>query len=222
MNFAKPKTNMEKRYGWLTVLLLAAFFICGLRIFRDYGASSDEINQIEAGHIIWTTICEKLGKPIPAGFEKLPKIQDYYNRYYGQAATFPTVLIEALRGFQMDVSSVIRLRHLWNFLLYFCGLSCLAILSYLHFGSSRTVFLTILIHILTPRLFGDTFYNDRDALLIALFWIALLCFEFFRRKPGIFTALLCAFSFALAINTRYFALVLLILPFMLLFGKEES
>lgn len=218
----KPGTNTDRLYRWLTVLLLAAFFICGLRIFRDYGASSDEINQIEAGHIIWATICEKLGEPVPSGFEKLPKIQDYYNRYYGQAATFPTVIIEALRGFQMDISSVVRLRHFWNFLLYFCGMCCLGLLAYLRFRNSGTVFLLLLIHILTPRLFGDAIYNDRDALLVALFWIAMLCFEFFRRKPGIITALLCAFFFSLTINTRYFALVLLILPFMLLFSREEG
>lgn len=206
---------------FLTVLLLAGFLFCGIFIFRDYGTSSDEINQIEAGHIIWTAICEKLGRPAP-DFGNLPKLNEYYNRYYGQAATFPTVLVEALRHFRMDVSSVVRLRHIWNFLMYFTGLVCLGILTKLRWERNDVTFLLLLIHILTPRLFGETFYNDRDVMLISLFWISLLCFEIFLRKPGIFTALLSGFFFALAINTRYFGLVLLFLPAIYLLRREEK
>ena len=193
-------------------MILVVFFACGIILFRDYGASSDEINQIEAGHITWAAICENFGKPVPDSFANLPSLQEYYNRYYGQAATFPTVIIEAVKGFSMDISSVLHLRHLWNFLMYFMGLICLGILTELRFQESKVTFFLLLIHILTPRLFGDAFYNDRDVLLISLLWISLLCFEWFRRKPGIFNAFLCAFFFALSINTRLFGLVLVLLP----------
>ena len=211
MDSAKRKINLQTICGGLVVLLLAAFFFWGLRIFRDYGASSDEINQIEAGHIIWNTICERLGRGVH-DFGELPKLEDYYNRYYGQAATFPTVLIEAVRHFQMDISSVLRLRHFWNFLLYFCGLVCFSLLIKKRFLHNEIVFLLLLIHILTPRIFGDAFYNDRDVMLISLCWMALLCFQMFRQKPNLFTALLCGFAMALVINTRYFGLVLIFLP----------
>ena len=219
--FRKNQNKSEKAWAWLTVLLLAGFLCCGFLIFRDYGASSDEKNQIEAGHITWTAICEFFGKPAP-DFGNLPKLSEYYNRYYGQAATFPTVIIEAIKGFSMDISSILRLRHLWNFLLYFTGLVCLAILTKLRFHRNDTVFFLLLIHILTPRLFGDAFYNDRDVLLISLLWISLLCFELFRKKPNILTALFCGVFFALTINTRFFGLVLLLLPVMLFFSSEEK
>ena len=218
MSIQKPRKT-GTLYTWLTILLLAVFFIFGIRIFRDYGASSDEVNQIKAGHITWTAICEKLGKPAP-DFGDLPKLKDYYNRYYGQAATFPTVIIEALRGFSADASTVLRLRHLWNFLMYFCGLVCFSVLVKMRFQRDDVVFLLLLIHILTPRLFGDAFYNDRDVLLISLFWMALLSFEWFRRKPGLLQALAFAFFAALAINTRLFGLLLVFLPVSLLFSAD--
>ena len=221
MSAAEAKNYANQIWKYLTAFLLAGFFLCGLFLFRNYGTSSDEINQIEAGHIIWTTICEKLGKPSP-DFGNLPKLEEYYNRYYGQAATFPTVLIEAVRHFQMDISSIVRLRHFWNFLMYFTGLFCLGILAKLRFKRYDVVFLMLLLHILTPRLFGDAFYNDRDVMLVSLFWISLLCFDFFCRRPGILTALLCAFFFALAINTRYFGLVLLFLPVIYLLRRETK
>lgn len=204
---------------WLTVLLLVLFFISGILIFRNYGASSDEVNQIKAGHITWTAICDRFGRPAP-DFGNLPKLKDYYNRYYGQAATFPTVLVEAIKGFSLDVSTILRLRHLWNFWMYFCGLVCFAFLIKLRFQRDDVVFLLLMIHILMPRIFGDVFYNDRDVLLISLFWITLLCFEWFRRTPGIPQTLIFAFFSALTINTRFFGLVLVFLPLSLFFSSD--
>ncbi len=210
-----------KLFGVLTILLAVAYLFCGLKIFRDYGATPDEINQIEAGHITWTAICERFGKTVPE-FQDLPKLEVYYNRYYGQAATFPTVLIEALKGFSLHRSTVLRIRHLWNFLLFFAGTLSLGALTWLRYRHEHTIFFLLLLYILTPRLFGDAFYNDRDALLVSLFWISLLCFEWFRRKPGILPAIFCGFFFALTINTRFFGLVLLFLPVCYLFSRDPE
>lgn len=214
--------NRRKETIWkgLIILLLAGFLCCGLLTFRDYGASSDERNQITAGHITWKAICTHFGKAAPA-FDGLPDVKDYYNRYYGQAATFPTVLVEAAKGFSMDVSTILRMRRLWNFGMFWLGTVCFGVLLHLRFRRSDTVFFTLLIYILTPRLFGDAFYNDRDVLLISLLWMALLCFESFQRKPGVITALICGFFFALAINTRFFALVLIFLPIIRLFRTDR-
>ena len=132
------------------------------------------------------------------------------------------MIIEALNDFTLDVSTVLRLRHVWNFCLYFLGLICFGTLLKLHGRRGDVVFFTILIHIATPRLFGDVFYNDRDVLLISLLWVSLLCFEFFTRKPGLLTALLCGFSFALTINTRYFGLVLILLPLIWLLVADQK
>lgn len=208
-------------YRFLTITLMAAFLLCGILVFRDYGASSDEINQIQAGHITWNAVLEKLGLP-GVNFGGLPDLKDYYNRYYGQAATFPTVVIEALKGFSLDVSTVLRLRHAWNFFLYFSGLICLALLTKLRFGRDDVVFFLILFHILTPRLFGDAFYNDRDVMLVSLLWISLFCHETLQRKPSFPNILLCAFFFALAVNTRFLGLVLLFLPIMGLFERNRQ
>ena len=213
--------GQKKLWDVLTILLLAAYLVCGVKIFRDYGASSDEVNQIEAGHITWTAVCEFFGKPAP-DFGSLPKLKDYYNRYYGQAATFPTVIIEALKGFTLDVSTVLRLRHVWNFCLYFLGLICFGTLLKLRCRRSDVVFFALLIHIAAPKLFGDVFYNDRDVLLISLLWVSLLCFEFFTNKPGPLTALLCGFFFALTINTRFFGLVLILLPLIRLLLPDQK
>ena len=82
MTAAGKQREHKKFWEALTVLLLAAYLVCGVKIFRDYGASTDENNQIQAGHITWIAVCEFFGKPAP-DFGNLPKLKDYYNRYYG-------------------------------------------------------------------------------------------------------------------------------------------
>ena len=215
------RNTKEIIWGCLTVILLTVFLYSGLKGFRDYGASSDEINQIEAGHITWAAVCEQLGKE-PPDFGNLPKLKDYYNRYYGQAATFPTVIIEALNNFTLDVSTILRIRHLWNFAVYFIGMICLGILVKLCFHRNDIVFCMLLMHILTPRLSGEAFVNDRDVMLVSLMWISLLCYELFTRRPGFLTALLCGLFFALAINTRFFALILILLPVIKFFSPDQQ
>ncbi len=196
----------------LTILALAVFFICGLRIFRDFGATPDEMIQVDGGHIYWRTLMRRLHRPYPADFDKLPELGDYVNRYYGQAAAFPTVLLEALRGWSMHSSTVIRVRHFWNFLMYFTGLCCFAaVLSHLY-GDRRVCLLTVLQAMLLPRIFGDIFYNDRDIMLLSWMMISLAAFCLFARRPGWLTGLLCGIAFGVAVNTRIFGLVLLIFP----------
>lgn len=221
MEQMKRTDENKTLFKLLILLLLAAYLFSGIVIFRNYGAASDEINQIEAGHITWAALCERFGKE-PPDFGNLPKLKDYYNRYYGQAATFPTVIIEALKGFSLDSSTVLRLRHIWNFTLYFTGLVCLGILMKLRHKRDDVVFFLLLMHILTPRLFGEAFFNDRDVMLISLMWISLLSYELFTRRPGILTALFCGVFFALAVNTRFFALVLVLLPIINIFRPGQQ
>ena len=203
------------------VLILAVYLVVGLRIFRDYGASADEHIQIEGGHVMWNFLNGKLFGKEPV-FPELPPLDSFQNRYYGQAATFPTVLIEAMRGFRMDSSTVLRLRHLWNFLSFFAGLCCFTLFLHQIFGPLETV-AGLLFMILLPRIFGDVFYNDRDVLFISWILISLFAFHLFYRKQGFFRGILFAFCLAMTVNTRIFGLLLLLLPglFILRCGKQE-
>ena len=207
----------------IPVLILLIFFAAGLCIFRDYGASADEHIQIDSGHVVWRYLCEKFGRPVPEPIADVPDLHGFKNSYYGQAATFPTVLLEALRGFTLDSSTIIRIRHLWNFLSYFVGLCCLTWTFYKVFGSWQHCTAGLLIMILLPRIFGDIFYNDRDMMLLSWMMISTAAFYHFSRHPGWLSALLCGAVFGMTFNTRIFGLVLLVFPalFFLFSGKRR-
>ena len=202
---------MKKSFLYPALILLL-FLAVGLFVVKDYGPSADEHIQIDSGHVIWKYLCQKFGWEIPEPLRDTPELHGFKNSYYGQAATFPTVLLEAVRGFRLDSSTIIRVRHYWNFLSYFAGLCCFALMVTHLTGSGIWAALWLLLQILLPRIFGDIFYNDRDVMLISWMMIFLSAFYLFIRRPGWGTALLSAAAFGIMVNTRIFGLSLLVFP----------
>ena len=212
----------KNKKNLIPVIILLIFLAAGLFIFRDYGASADEHAQIDAGHIIWKFLCEKLGRPVPGPIAEAPDLYSYKNAYYGQAATFPTVLIETLRGFTLDSSTVLRIRHLWNFLTYFAGLCCFVSLLQFVYQDWKVSSVGLLLMIFLPRIFGDIFYNDRDTMLLAWMMISAFAFCLFCKYPGWRTSLFCAAAFAVSLNVRLFGAVLFLFPCLYLFVYKKN
>ena len=214
---------MMKKHLIYPILILILFLAVGLFVIKDYGASADEHIQIDSGHVIWRYLCLKMNREVPEALKDVPDLHGFKNSYYGQAATFPTVILEAIKGFSLDSSTIIRIRHYWNFISYFVGLICFALAVTDLTGDPRRSALWLGLQILLPRIFGDIFYNDRDLMLISWMMISLAAFCLFMRRPGIFSSLLAAFAFAVAVNTRIFGLVLLIFPFLyFVFGEKRK
>ena len=203
---------MIRKTIFIPILILLLFLIVGLCIYDDFGVTVDEPNQILAGHVIYKYLCKKFGQPVPSPIADVPELANFKNSFYGQAATFPTVLIEALRGFSMDTSTIIHLRHLWNFLIYFSGL-CFFTLTIGHiYNSHWSSSLGLLFLIFLPRIFGDIFYNDRDTMLLAWFMISLSAFYWYKLHPDFLRGLICAICFGITVNVRLFGLLLFIFP----------
>ena len=194
------------------LLLLGCFFFIGLHIYSDYGASADEHIQIDGGHIYWRTLMRLLNQKYPEEFDELPELDQFQNRYYGQAAMFPVVIYEAIHNFSQDSSTIIAVRHLWSFLCYFAAAFLFALLIQRFWQDQYLTSAALLLLILQPRLFGDIFYNDRDLMLISWMLIFLFCFDTLIRKKTRIWVLLTGFSMAMAVNTRIFGAVLIIFP----------
>ena len=215
-NYRMKKTRL------IPYFLLFLFFIIGILIYQDFGVSTDEKNQVDAGHIIWKYLCQKTGREVPEPIRDVQDLYQYYNRYYGQAATFPTVILEAIRGFTLDISTIMRIRHLWNYLCYFAGLCCFTAFLTQITNDPLESSLGLLFMILLPRIFGDIFCNDRDTMLLAWMMISLCFFYRYLKKPGWFSALLCGLFFAVTYNTRMFGLLLLVFPLIFLFTSKHK
>lgn len=210
------KKNSQTLFLIFITFFFASFLIIGLRIYDDYGPVSEEKNQIDAGHIIWAEITGD-----HSHYPELPPLANYMNRYYGQGATFITVLLEAAFGFTWDINRIWKLRRLWNFFCFFCASVCLFWLLKKRFHRELTAQLGVLNLILLPRMFPEIFYNDRDPLFLSFLIFSFCTMMLFLKKTGIWTSILLGFSTALTVNIRMFGFILVI-PVLLIFLKYPS
>lgn len=201
---------------FLAVLFFGVFLGIGLRIYDDYGPVSEEKNQIDAGHIIWAQITGD-----SSHFPELPALENYMNRYYGQGATFITVLLEAASGFRWDINRVWKVRRLWNFFCFFAAVICFFVLVRKRYRSWTLAFPAALNLILLPRMFPEVFYNDRDPLFLTWMIFTLCALLLFVGKTGFLTAFLFGVVLAFLVNIRLFGLVFLI-PLVLIFLKYPA
>ena len=206
--------RFSKTYSWLIfAVFFIMFLIIGLRIFDDFGPVSEERNQIDAGHIIWAYITGD-----NSHYPELPSLENYMNRYYGQGATFITVLLEAVFGFTWDVNRIWKIRRLWNFFCFCCSLICLFLMLKQRYNRFIPAFFGVCSLILLPRMFPEVFYNDRDPLFLSFLVFTFFALILFLKKTSIWTALLLGIMIAFAVNTRMFGLMLFV-PLLLIFAK---
>ena len=153
----------------------AALLALGLGVFRDYGVSFDEEISRNNGMITLKHVAQKVA---PAWVASHPDfapywiaLPDYIDRDYGVAFEAPVSLLEQLLGLH-STRAQFRFRHLCTFLVCFGGIIAVYQLAARRFTDWRLGLLAAAWLVLSPRLFAESFYNDKDAVFMALFALA--------------------------------------------------
>ncbi|AMR28613.1 hypothetical protein A0257_16910 [Hymenobacter psoromatis] len=196
-------------------LLLAG----GLGLVRDYGVSFDEGTQRILGQISLLYVFQQLPTPVqqrllPPGAAAViaqkgagRQLKDTRDRDYGMAFELPVAAAEqALR--LRDERQVYLFRHGCNFLVCFAAFIGFYHLIRQRFGSWRLGLLSTLLLVLSPRLFADYFYNDKDAVFMAAFVLAMSTAVAFIGRPTARAAAWHALACALAIDVRIMGVLL--------------
>jgi Dolichyl-phosphate-mannose-protein mannosyltransferase len=193
----------------LTLVVFAAVLLVGVAVHRDYGLSFDEPTQREIGAVTLKHLVQRFGLPLtlPGDLADIPAMEEYRDSEYGIAFETPLVALEALFGIA-DSRDVYRFRHLMTFLFCLAGAYALYCLAYRRFGSRAVALLGVVLLYASPRMFAESFYNDKDAVFMAAFAIATNSMVAFVLRPGLRTALLHALTTALAIDIRIAAIIL--------------
>ncbi|MBF9223734.1 hypothetical protein [Hymenobacter ruricola] len=156
-------------------LFFLAVLVLGLLVFRDYGLSIDENQQRDTGMISLKHVALKVAPAWVKADHDFDKyntpLAEYYDRDYGTAFETPVCLAERLLGLS-DGGDKFLFRHLCTFLVCFGGLIAVYQLAARRFRNWRLGLLAALWLLLSPRLFAEFFYNDKDAVFMALFAIA--------------------------------------------------
>ncbi|MHC1771370.1 MAG: ArnT family glycosyltransferase [Flexilinea sp.] len=208
-------------YG--VILFFAVYGAIGLFCFRDYGCGPDEGMERQTSLVNFRYVIETLQIPVPEStttwLAYLPNLHDYRDRYYGTALHFPLVLIESLANFQMQPAVFYGMRHFYTFLNFFLASICFYLLLKKRFLDKRWALLGTTMLILSPRIFAESFYNNKDVLFLAWYIISLtFIFRWFERK-SIKNALIAGTFLAFTCNTRLNAIALF--PLILIFAGAD-
>jgi len=174
------------------VLLFAAFLITGLLIFKDYGVSWDEeVTRTQNGLTNYNFIFHHDKEPLLHSEE----------RYHGPV--FEIVLFTLERVFHLtEIRTIHLFRHLITFLLFFVSSIFMFFLARNVFKKQLLALLAVLIYVLSPRIFGESFYNTKDLAFLSLFTISLYTLERFIGNKKFKNTLLHAFACGLMIDIR--------------------
>jgi hypothetical protein len=191
---------LKKQLPFIVFFIL--FLVLGLAIYRDYGVSWDEAQQMKIGALN--------AKYALKGDAELLFFKD---KYYGPVFEAPLwILTRALPNPDMIFS-----RHLVIFFVFALGAAALYILAHRLFRNPWWSLLTVTLLVLSPRIFADSFYNSKDIPFLAFFTIAVLSLIFLldatwseqRQNVKIWTAVFSSLTCAIAVDTRVPGFVLI-------------
>lgn len=200
------KKNSEKIYKVTALIIFMLYAVIGLFIYDDYGCGPDEGIERQTTLVNFKYVVRKFHIPVSGETEAflgyLPELQEYRDRYYGAALHFPMVLIESLFDFKLEPVQFYGMRHFFTFLNYYVGTICFYFLLKDRFGYEKYAIAGILMMIIYPRFFAESFYNNKDLVFTAWYIICDFLMARWFRKKTIYCSVLLAFALAVTCNTR--------------------
>ena len=168
----------------------ALFVIAGVAVLDDYGVTLDEPAQrrITVAHLDYIR-----GDP-----DALPSDE---NRYYGIAFKLPLLLAERGLGLD-DTRNYLLGRHLLIHLFFLAGGFFGALLAYRLFGSKWLALFALLLFLLHPRIYIQSFLNVKDIPVLSMLMIALYLTHRAFRRDTVGAFLLAGIAVGLAMNMR--------------------
>ena len=134
-------------------------------------------------------------------FEGDRRLMTYRDRYYGTAFELPLIAAEKAMGLR-DSRSIIMMRHLATFLLFYAGVIFFYLLCKRHFKSWKTGLAGALFLALTPRIFAHSFYNSKDIAFLVFFIISIYSLTKYLDKKTFANASFHALACAILVDVR--------------------
>ena len=169
----------------ITFLLFFTLFLTGLFTFKDYGISIDEEFHRSSGfywlnYILNFTSFDDFKNLVSIKINQihgftLPLPETY--PYYGVVFDLPIAFLEVL--FQInDPKNYFYFKHLLNFILFFISSVFFYKLLLNRFINYNIALIGTLFFILSPRIYGNSFFNNKDLVFLSLVTITLYyCFK---------------------------------------------
>ena len=196
-------------------LLIALALLVG---FRTEGVSTDEDRERVSSLVNYKYLVPSVENIVTdsVDFASISDLSEWQDRAYGVTLQLPTVVIEHLFDFQMDLAAVFQIRHVYTFLLFALAAVFFYFLCRRLFDNRWYALLGLALFVVCPRILTEAFYNIKDLLFLSIFTINLFCCILFMEKRTIGRALGLMATTALCVNTRVVGAVAIVFCFAVL------
>ncbi len=215
--------SFEKNSKLFFYFFFTLYLIIGLSIYQDFGVGIEEHFQRRNGfywlkYVFSFSGFENFNLLINTKYKEIlsssPDLPDpvFFN-FYGIVFDLPLAFIETF--FEINSSKAyFELRHLFNFLIFFVSSIFFYKILKNRFLDEKFALMGSAFFIFTPRIFGDSFHNNKDILFLSLLTIAIYyLFKLIDKFNYGNLFLFCIFG-ALATSTRIMGIYL---PILLIF-----
>ena len=199
----------------LTFLFFLIFFISGIFVVKDYGVSSDEYSSRIKGFVTLNYLGEIVSKEYTKKIKKdknIPDIKNYEQKIYGVVFEAPASFLEIIFKIK-DKKNQFILRHYLNFLVFFIGVVFFYKILKLRFENWFVPLIGSIILVLSPRIFANSFYNNKDLVFLSFFIISSFYAIKFINNQNFKNSLYFSIFAALAIDVRILGILIPILVF---------
>ena len=202
------KKNLYILFYFFVVLLI------GISIFKDYGISIDEDNRRINGFVSLKYIFEIF---FPNSVSEISDFIDVpeMNNWEAQSGIIfdlPTAFIEYFFRIE-EVRNIYLMRHLINFLIFFTSVYFFFLLIKRRYDSWIFGILGATLLLASPRIFSNSFFNNKDIVFMSLFIMSLYFAIIFLENPNIKNSILFSLFSALSFDVRIMGIIL---PFLII------
>ena len=219
----------SKIINYLTYIFFGAYFIIGIKIYKDYGITTDEPFQRTSGYYWYLWIINNFFSDytnfefLKINFNKMEWAQEFKNGLfleYGVIFDLFAVFIEDI----FNLENVYQKKHLLNFLIFFSSSVCFFQLIKYRFKNNFLSFIGALFYITSPRIFAESFYNSKDIIFMSFTLFAVFFAIKLLKNYKIKNIILFSLFAALATDVRTMGifLILLFVIFFILECLEEN
>ena len=198
-----PAASVARRLRrhWALAAVCAVFLIAGALALGDYDHLTYDSGAQRA---IGNAALDYLAGDGERAFDQ---VYNYPDRYYGAVVEAPLVLLERAIG-PDNRRERERLKHIPMHLFFLFGGVCCYLLVLRLFDNKMLALVAMVLFLLHPRLYAQSFFNSKDIPFLAMFMVSLyLTHRAFRRETlGAF--ILCGAVMGLLVNLRVMGLVL--------------
>ena len=213
----------------LVFIFFLSYFCIGIFTYKDYGVNIEEPTQLYSGYY-WLNYVVNF-----FNLDQLrPFVDDYFSylkkdtllpspEIYGPVFDVPTAFLDIFLGLNKEVYNY-EYRHLIIFQIFFLSSIFVFKILYKRFNSIFVSLFGTSLYILSPRIYGDSFHNNKDILFLSLVVGSIyFTFKIFDKKKMKNIFLFALFS-ALATSTRVMGIFLpiSIILFLVLGNKKDD